>query len=209
MMNSRQNGMCQADVYVARPGWRVLLMLVMLVIVATSNCCLAQPYFDYAEGLLHHLPEGAVLRPDLEDTLAGLANAYRAQQGSETLRPSPALRDAARAHAIDMMVNNFMGHRASTGHDFDSRMHVFLGNPMRFPFMAENAAKDSQATPADAAKASSLFRQWVKSAPHRKALVNRTYRFVSTGVVQRGNMIWAVQIFWDELPPGLKIKGAK
>jgi hypothetical protein len=31
-------------------------------------------------------------------------------------------------------------------------------------------------------------------------LLNSGYKFVSTGVVQRGNKIWAVQIFFAPLP---------
>ena len=95
-----------------------------------------------------------------------------------------------------MMIHNFMGHRASTGHDFDSRMRVFIDDITRFPGLAENAARDTQKTPVDAKKARALFAQWVKSRPHRKALLSRNYQFVSTGVIQRGNKIWAVQIFF-------------
>ena len=50
--------------------------------------------------------------------------------------------------------------------------------------------------PVDAGTAGKLFQQWVASPPHRKALVSLAYNFVSTGVVQHENSIWAVQIFW-------------
>jgi uncharacterized protein YkwD len=101
---------------------------------------------------------------------------------------------------VDMMRNNFMGHRASTGQEFESRMRAFVGNPMMMPRMAENAARDTQKGVADQAKASRLFQQWIDSRGHRKTLLNASYRYVSTGVVQRGNKIWAVQIFWSQLP---------
>jgi hypothetical protein len=38
-------------------------------------------------------------------------------------------------------------------------------------------------------------------------LLNSGYTFVSTGVVQRGNKIWAVQIFFAQLPEGVKELG--
>ena len=65
-----------------------------------------------------------------------------------------------------------------------------------------NAARDTQNTPVDSRKARALFQQWVKSSSHAKALRRIDYAFVSTGVIQRGDSIWAVQIFWS--PPRLK-----
>ncbi len=156
----------------------------------------AETYKSYASRLVRALPAGAKFRPDLEAVLAGLANSYRQQQGKAPLQSSEQFRMAARAHAADMMVNNFIGHRASTGHNFDSRIRAFTEDITVFPAMAENAARESQKTAATVAKARRLFQQWVKSSGHRRALVSRDYAFVSTGVVQRGNTIWAVQIFW-------------
>ncbi len=78
---------------------------------------------------------------------------------------------------------------------------------MMMPRMAENAARDTQKGEADAGKARRLFQQWVESRPHRKTLLNSGYKFVSTGVVQRGNKIWAVQIFFAPLPEGVKVLG--
>jgi uncharacterized protein YkwD len=124
------------------------------------------------------------------------------------LKASEALREAARAQAVDMMLNNFVGHRSSSGYEFDSRVRYFLGNPLQLPQMAENAARDTQKGEVDLAKADRLFQQWVHSAPHRKSLVNGGYSFVSTGVVQRGNKIWAVQIFFAPLPTGVKPLGS-
>lgn len=173
-----------------------VLLLMSGVLAGSIGGALAEPYRDFAIGITSSPPAGAIFRPDLEAVLARLANAYRASEGREALQPDKMLLTAARAHAADMMLNNFMGHRASTGHNFDSRMRVFVDDITRFPGMAENAARESQKTPVNTAKAQRLFQQWVKSRSHRKALVSREYAFVSTGVVQRGNSIWAVQIFW-------------
>lgn len=168
----------------------------------------AKTYLETAFGSLKNLPADARIREDLEAEIAAQANAYRQSSGVEPLQSSPLLRDAARAQAVDMMLNGYVGHRASTGQEFDSRMRAFIGSPLMMPRMAENAARDTQKGEADSAKARRLFQQWVESGPHRKTLINSGYKFVSTGVVQRGNKIWAVQIFFAPLPEGMKVLGS-
>ena len=168
----------------------------------------AKTYLEIALGSLKNLPAEARIREDLEAVIAGQANVYRQSKGVSSLQSSSRLRDAARAQAIDMMLNGYVGHKASSGHEFDSRMRAFLGSPvMMMPRMAENAARDTQKGEADSGKARRLFQQWVESRPHRKTLLNGGYKFVSTGVVQRGNKIWAVQIFFAPLPEGMKVLG--
>jgi uncharacterized protein YkwD len=188
----------------------VLIWLVAgpLLLPGTAFEAGAKTYLEIALGSLKNLPAEARLREDLEVQMAGQANTYRQSKGVASLQASPRLRDAARAQAIDMMLNGYVGHKASSGHEFDSRMRAFLGSPMMMmPRMAENAARDTQKGEADAAKARRLFQQWVESRPHRKTLLNSGYKFVSTGVVQRGNKIWAVQIFFAPLPEGVKVLG--
>ena len=163
---------------------------------ATPEAARAGPYLAYATALGRNPPQGSTYRADLETELVRLANAYRTGEGRKSLAADGQFRLAARAHAADMMLNGFMGHKASTGHDFDSRMRVFVDDITRLPAMAENAARDTQKTPVDRAKAAALFGQWINSRPHRRALSSRDYQFVSTGVIQRGNSIWAVQIFF-------------
>lgn len=166
----------------------------------------AETYVQFAKAMVANLPGDSQFRPDLEAQLAKAANSFRASKGTKSLMADDQFQLAARAHAADMMLNNFVGHKSSHGEQFDSRMSAFLGSPMFLPRMAENAARDTQKGEADAAKAQRLFQQWVDSRPHRKALLNGTYRYVSTGVVQRGNNIYAVQIFWSQ-PPEVNVMG--
>jgi uncharacterized protein YkwD len=179
-----------------------ILALAMAIFGGAACPALAEPYQAIAKRLVGNLPADAQFRADLERQLAGEANAYRRAQGVGALKSSTALQLAARAQATDMMLNNFVGHRATTGQEFESRMRSFVGNPMMMPRLAENAARETQKGEANAAKASRLFQQWVKSRPHRHSLLDASYNYVSTGVVQRGNKIWAVQIFWNQLPEG-------
>ena len=174
----------------------VIQTLALSCVAAFTGRASAGPYRDYAMALNASPPAGSRYRPDLETELLRLTNAYRAREGKKPLMGDRSFLAAARAHAADMMVHNFMGHRASTGHDFDSRVRAFVDDITRYPGLAENAARDSQRTPVNAAKAGRLFAQWVKSSGHRRNLVSRSYAFVSTGVIQRGNTIWAVQIFF-------------
>jgi len=186
----------------------IWVVVVSALLLGTAFETGAKTYLEIARGSLKNLPAEAHLREDLEAFIAGQANAYRQSKGVKALQASQVLRDAARAQAVDMMLNGYVGHKASSGHEFDSRMRAFLGSPMGLPQMAENAARDTQKGEADSTKARRLFQQWVESRPHRKTLLNGGYTFVSTGVVQRGNKIWAVQIFFAPLPEGVKVLGS-
>jgi uncharacterized protein YkwD len=170
-----------------------LFAALLLALPASSR---AETYGEFAAGLLQNPPAGARFRPDLEEVIAALANRYRAGEGKAPLTPDGLFRNAARAHAADMMVNGFVGHRASTGHNFESRMRVFAGDVSRFPAMAENAAHATGKGAANAAKARRLFQQWIDSGPHRRTLLKRDYVYLASGVIERDGQLWAVQIFW-------------
>ena len=112
-----------------------------ILLVGTAFEAGAKTYLETALGSLKNLPAEARIREDLEAVIAGQANAYRQSKGVSSLQASSRLRDAARAQAIDMMLNGYVGHKSSSGHEFDSRMRAFLGSPMMMmPRMAENAA---------------------------------------------------------------------
>ena len=175
---------------------RRLLCLGLLGAAAGAAPAVAGPYLDYAQGLAAHPPKGAKYRPDLEAELVDLLNAYRAEKGKEPVTADAAFQEAARAHAADMMINNFMGHSSSTGMSFQGRMAAFVGDVTKYPSIGENAARETQGDGSLDEKTRALFQQWVESAPHRKNMVNRSFAFVSTGVIERGGDIWAVQIFF-------------
>ncbi len=138
----------------------------------------------------------------------GCANAYRSGKKLQPLESDDVFLTAARAQATDMMMNDFIGHRASDGTPFERRLRALAGNIQRFGTVGENAARQSQKTPADEAKAASLFQQWVDSRPHRANLNKSDYAFVATGVVQRGTTIWAIQVFRGVEREGLFFGGA-
>ena len=134
-------------------------------------------------------------RPDLEQQLYDLANQYRISKGLHALTINQSVQAASLAHAMDMMQHNYMGHVASSGHDFDSRMRALRDGAMILPSMGENAARLSHTDLKDPNAAQRIFQQWLNSPPHRHALLSRDYRSVATGVVAQGDRIYADQIF--------------
>ena len=175
---------------------RRMLCIGMLGLAGGVSPALAGPYLSYAQNLAAHPPKGAQYRPDLEAELVSLLNAYRAEKGKAPVTADAAFTDAARAHAADMMVNNFMGHSSSTGMSFQGRMAAFVGDVTKYPSIGENAARETTGSGSLDAKTRALFQQWVDSGSHRRNMVNRSFAFVSTGVIERGGDIWAVQIFF-------------
>jgi uncharacterized protein YkwD len=155
----------------------------------------SEAYRVWAINLLQSAPSSVQFRSDLEAHLDALASRARAGDGRAALTADPLLREAARAQALEMLLGDYVGHESKSGYRFRNRFEAFGGDE-RGSF-AENAARDSKDGAADTAKASRLFQQWLDSRGHRRNLMHRDYRFVSTGVVQRGHLIYAVQIYWE------------
>jgi len=155
-------------------------------------------YRDYAHTLVTSPPNGAKLRPDLEILLDEMASAYRTGRSRPSLEASDLLREAARAQAIDNMRRGKSSHRSGRGEEFGTRFSAYMIDAELYAARGENAASDRRKDAADEAKARRVFKSWLDSSGHRKNLMSRDYEFVSTGVVQRGNELWAVQIFWSK-----------
>jgi uncharacterized protein YkwD len=154
-----------------------------------------ETYVAFATRVVAQAQNEGDLRPKIEAELLRLANGFRKSNGLPGLRQDKAAHDAARAHAMDMLLHNFMGHVASTGQDFDSRMRALNGGAMSLPAMGENAAKVTRSGGEDSAIAALLFQLWVHSPAHKKTLLSRDYVSVATGVVSRGGQFYADQIF--------------
>ena len=183
--------------------------LLACVPYVSDSAIARETYLQFAKRIGGTAPAGSSFRNDLENQLVAAANRYRASKGQKALKSSRDFLLAARAQAADMALNNFVGHRSSHGEEFSSRMSAMLGGGMlMMPHMAENAARDSKAEGAGGERAKRLMTQWIESPPHRKALLNSGFKYVATGVVERGGKAYAVQIFWGDLPAGVKVQGA-
>lgn len=153
-------------------------------------------YDSYANRLLKKLPGDARFRPDLEVYLSKLASNARKQAGKLGLKHSKLVHKAARAQAAEMLQGNFVGHRSSGGFSFQDRLSPYTGH--LFSYWGENAARDRLPGPANKKKARRLFTMWMNSRGHRRNLMRGSFSYVSTGVVQKGNTIYAIQIFWEK-----------
>jgi uncharacterized protein YkwD len=172
-----------------------LFLMVLAASLAGIPAEARETYLDYAQRLTTQQRADVRFRPDLEVYLLGAANTYRGSKGRAGLRPNSAFLTAARAHAMDMALNDFVGHVSSNGRDFEGRVRAFRPDAFALPSLGENAARVSSGESVSTAKAAKLMQQWIKSTAHRKVLSSRSYISVATGVVQRGNKLYAVQIF--------------
>ncbi len=154
-----------------------------------------ETYSAFAARMVAQAQSEHDVRVDLEAEILRLANSYRISQGQPMLKPDLENVNAARAHAMDMMLHHFMGHVASTGHDFESRMRALRPDVMVLPRMAENAVGQNHAGEATAAVAAKLFQLWIKSPAHREALVSLDYVHAATGVVAKNGAVYIDMIF--------------
>ena len=172
------------------------LFLLIGAMLACGPAEASSRYRAYAQSLLASLPAGAKARPDLERVLNQLAQQARRQAGRPGLKASRLLTIGARAQAAEMLKGNFVGHHSKGGFRFRQRFEAFAGD--EFSGFGENAARDRQPGKVGTAKARRLFQQWLDSRGHKRNLLSRRYRYVSTGAIQFGHHLYAVQIFWGE-----------
>ena len=176
-----------------------LLGAVALCLIVGLNpalCLARETYVQASARLAEQAVAENLVRADLEAELFQLTNDYRASKGLRALAIDNVMVDDARAHALDMLQQGRVGHVASTGQDFNSRMRALRGGGVVvLPMMGENAARVSKPGVVDKAMAGKLFQQWVKSAPHRKALLSRDFVKLAVGAVSKGGQLYADQIF--------------
>ncbi|MGI9413551.1 MAG: CAP domain-containing protein [Hyphomicrobiales bacterium] len=173
----------------------VLLLLPSAIPCVFSSSAAAESYQDFALRLVRKPPKGARFRPDLESYLDKLATTARRKKGRRGVASNGLLLPAARAQAVEMLTGDFVGHRSKSGYRFGARFEAFAGEERGRH--GENAARDRQPGPVDRTKARRLFQQWLDSTGHRRNLMHRDYKYVSTGVIERGNHLYAVQIYWE------------
>jgi uncharacterized protein YkwD len=180
------------------PSRRSVCLAFLAFVLPNGPLRAASGYRAYATELLSALPAGVTLRPDLELMLDDMASDYRRGHSRDALEASDLLRDAARAQATDNMLRGKSSHRSRRGDEFGSRFAAYMAEAELYPARGENAASDRKKGEAGEAKARRLFASWIDSSGHRRNLMSRDYEFVSTGVIQRGDELWAVQIFWSK-----------
>lgn len=177
--------------------WMVVAGFVAFgLLIAVENVQARETYQQFSLRLLALPPKDAVIKPDIEAAILLATNTFRKTKGLKALKIStPELRDAARVQAMDLLAMGKMGHVASTGHDFAARMRALRPGQMILPAMAENAARQTKKKLSSAENANAVVQQWIKSAGHRRNMVDASFVSIAIGVVQRGDIVYAVQIF--------------
>ena len=168
------------------------LIVFWLLLVATGlgGYAFAETYM----GLVSRLVAQGHFQPQIEQLLQAKVNAYRRSRGVAALAPETDMAFAARAHAADIAAQKRLGHVASNGMEFDSRMRALHNGAMVLPAMAENAAVAPAKGDANQI-ADVLFSAWLHSEEHRRTMVSRDYLRVSTGVTIVDGKAYADQIF--------------
>jgi uncharacterized protein YkwD len=115
----------------------------------------------------------------LESSVLGDINAFRAQHGLTKLRLSPQLTTAARAHSLQMAQDGYFAHESADGSAFWRRLQTFYASsPSHYWSVGENLLWSSPDI--DGAHALQL---WLASAEHRKNLVNPAWREIGVSAV--------------------------
>jgi uncharacterized protein YkwD len=113
-------------------------------------------------------PSGASSTPG-EYSIVRAMNVVRAQNGVPPLRVGRALTRAARAHSADMARRGYFEHGS-----FVQRLRAF---GVRASYVGENLASGTQPLPAAA-----VVQMWIASPPHRRNLLDRSFRRIGVGV---------------------------
>lgn len=178
-----------------RLSW-ISLCVGILLFSTEARVSAQETYLQRANHMVERPPDGAQFNPSLEAAILAAVNGYRRSEGYSALRPADAkMAFAAKAQAMDLLVQGRVGHVSGNGYGFESRMRALRPGVMNLPSMGENAARSTRHGMSDAETAAYIVQQWIKSPTHRKAMVSRDYRTVAIGVAQRGGDTYAVQIF--------------
>ncbi len=137
---------------------------------------------------------GVSFLSEMERTIYHLTNQVRRRHGVPTLSWETSLRDLARAHSADMLLNKYFSHSSPDGRSPHDRMR----SGYRFPLSmsGENIWGGTGHDPGDASRlARIIVDSWMSSAGHRKNLLNPDFTDIGVGVAARGKEIKATQVF--------------
>ena len=110
-----------------------------------------------------------------------LLNEQRAREGLGPLRYDVRLELASQRHSEDMVGRGFFEHHTPEGVEPQARM-LAVGYPADNAFTGENIARGQgvESSPVE------IMDSWLRSPPHREAILNRSYAEVGVGVATAG-----------------------
>ena len=115
----------------------------------------------------------------LDSALVAQVNSFRVAHGLTTLRVSPFLGAAARAHSTQMARLGYFSHNSANGTPFWRRIQGYYpAAGFRYWSVGENLLWSSPSV-----DAASALRMWMQSPEHRANLLNRGWREVGVSAV--------------------------
>jgi uncharacterized protein YkwD len=118
-----------------------------------------------------------------EKALVRLVNLERATRGLHSLRAARGLTKVAREHSSDLMRHFRLDHSSSDGTPFNRR----LAGAGRFRATGEVVAWTSDRNHATALE---FVRMWMRSPPHRAALLDPRFRVLGVGRARGPRGTW-------------------
>ena len=126
----------------------------------------------------------AATNAELARQVVTLVNAQRTKVGCAPMRNSPALDRAARLHSADMARYDYFSHTSRDGRSPWQRIRA-----QGYPYgSAENIAAGQRS-------ASAVVSAWMKSAGHRRNILNCSNKAVGVGVARGGSY----RIYWTQV----------
>ena len=116
-----------------------------------------------------------------ENTLLGLINAERANQGLPAYSMQGQLQTAARNHSTDMACNAFFSHTGSDGSSVGQRVS---GQGYSWSWVGENIFASGNTS---ASAPQNAFDWWMNSAPHRANLLHPQFIHIGLGYIYEPN----------------------
>ena len=122
-------------------------------------------------------------------------NGSRSANGLSALELAPALNEAARVHAGDMLKRDYFAHESPEGNTVQDRYEKAGGSKWRL--VAENIARYSNyRAPLTPATVESLQQGWMNSPPHRANILHKGLTQFGFGIAAGENGdVYAVQTF--------------
>jgi uncharacterized protein YkwD len=128
--------------------------------------------------------------PQAEDMLLDLANQARAKAGLGSLTLDTGLRQAARAHAQQMVAARQLSHQ------FDGELPL----PQRLADSTDTLLDQEGENVAWDYDAANGHKHLMLSPPHRANLLNASYNLIGLAVMRSGDRLYIVQDFGHALP---------
>jgi len=136
---------------------------------------------------------------ELERAIFYYTNAVRQKSGVPPLTWDNSLRDVARAHSVDMLVNNYFSHNSPDGKTPQDRIRAGCRIPMNMT--GENIWMSSGRPLGDIRElARHIVDNWMSSPGHRANLLRPEFSDIGVGVATNGKDIQVTQAFIRRQP---------